>query len=160
MRGPKILKRVCSMLPSVFPLAVVLCAIQPAAAQISLQGGNPTLTITTGVAGGQPIAVVDASARVRYREQAVVSKITIQTICPGQRFSLKALAIAPDVGTPAPEASLTDGMLAVDFITSIPSGNRNRRADIQYTASATFAQGNSTELGDDVHTVVYTHIAQ
>jgi hypothetical protein len=57
-----------------------------------------------------------------------------------------------------PAVALTNGMLAVDFITSIPgaAGWTTVTPTLQYTASATFAQGNSADLGNDVHTVTYT----
>jgi hypothetical protein len=52
-------------------------------------------------------------------------------------------------------------MLATNLITNIPAGFFNfATATLNYQASATFAQGNSAELGDDVHTVTYTITAQ
>jgi hypothetical protein len=60
----------------------------------------------------------------------------------------------------APEVDLVDGMLAVDFITNIrnqrPPNWTSDTITLRYTASATFAQGNSAEMGNDVHTVTYT----
>lgn len=131
------------------------------AQEISLAGGNPTIAITTGSPGVEPLPVVNTSTTLQYRRQSVISKITIKTVCPGQRFNLAALATSVTKGVAAPEVTLTNGMLDTDFITSIPrTGAVNATATIRYTASATFAQGNSTELGDDVHTVTYTILAQ
>ena len=129
-------------------------------AQLSVRGGNATLAITTAAPGSQPTPVTDVSTQVRYREQSVITKITVSTSCPGQKFTLKALAVSPQRGVPAPEVTLVDGMPSAEFIQDIPTGNRNRTSTIQYTASATFAQGNSVELGPDVHTVTYTLVAQ
>jgi len=64
-------------------------------------------------------------------------------------------------GVAAPQVTLSNGMLATDIIRSIPTGGTlNKSCTLRYTASATFAQGNSTELGTDVHTVTYTLMAQ
>jgi hypothetical protein len=51
-------------------------------------------------------------------------------------------------------------MLPTDLLTDFPVGKKNVNIRIQYTASATFSQGNSVELGADVHSITYTLIAQ
>ena len=131
---------------------------QPA---VTLRGGNQTITITTGVAGGQPTPVINTTTRMDYRRRLVPTKITVSTICPGQSFTLKVLATGVPVGIPAPEVTLVSGMIATDFITGIPAGTSVRqRCRLRYTASSTFSQGNSTEFGNDVHTVTYTMVAQ
>lgn len=129
--------------------------------QITVNGGNQTLAITTGSPGAEPIPIVNTSATLAYKRQTVVSKITVGTACSGQRFTLRVLAISVTRGTAAPEVTLTNGMLAADFITDIPrTGAINATCTLQYTGSATYSQGNSTELGDDIHTVTYTILAQ
>lgn len=128
--------------------------------QISITG-NPVLSITTALPGQEPTAVTDATSTLRYRRQSVVTKITVSTSCPGQRFTLKVLATNVSGGTAAPEVTLTDGMVATDFVTGIPrTGALNKSCRPRYTASATFEQGNSAELGSDIHTVTYTLLAQ
>ncbi len=130
-------------------------------AQVTIQGGNPLLMITTGTPGLEPAPAVSSTTSLRYRRQPVLTKITVSTSCPGQRFSLSVLALAPTSGNPAPGVPLADGMLPTDFLVNIPGGGGgNQRCTLQYTASSTFAQGNSTELGSDVHTVTYTLVAQ
>ena len=141
-------------------MAMLLLVPSSAFAQLSVRGGNPTLTITTAAPGSQPTAVTDVTTQLRYREQGVITKITVSTSCPGQKFTLKALAVSPQRGVPAPEVTLVDGMPPADFIQDIPTGNRNRTSTVQYTASATFAEGNSGEVFPDVHTVTYTLVAQ
>jgi hypothetical protein len=129
--------------------------------QVTVQGGNPLLSITTGTAGLAPTPVVSSTTSLRYRRQPIVTKLTVSTSCAGQRFSLSVLALAPTAGIAAPSVTLANGMLPTDFVVSIPSGGGgNQRCTLQYTASSTFAQGNSTELGNDVHTVTYTLVAQ
>lgn len=134
---------------------------QHAGAQSLTVQGSPTLSITAGVPGGDLTPVIDAKSNVRFQRAAVTTKITVQTVCPGQKFALSVEAISVGDGIAAPSVSLNDGMLPIDFITGIASGGRRRySASLQYTASATFSQGNSTELGDDIHTVTYTMVAQ
>ncbi len=127
---------------------------------IRVVGGNQLVNITTGTAGGQPTPVVNTACTLRYQRQNVVTRITVGATCPGQRFSLKVLAVSPTAGVAAPEVTMTDGMPAANFITNIPTGNpKNSSCTLRYTASATYDQGNSTELGNDVYTVVYTLVA-
>lgn len=139
-----------------FALAVV--GSGALAQPIDARGGNPTINITTGTAGGTMTSVVNTTSSLRYWRQAAVSKITVRTSCPGQSFSLSVVATGVARGVAAPEVTLVDGMLAVDFITSIPRTGvwSSTTPTLRYTASATFAQGNSAENGNDVHTVTYT----
>ncbi|MBM4162370.1 MAG: hypothetical protein FJ217_14875 [Ignavibacteria bacterium] len=138
-------------------LLALASTLSEAHAQISVRGGNPTLSITTGFPGSEPIPVVNVATSLRYRRQAQIAKITVTTSCPGQSFTLKVLATNIDQGVAAPEVTLFQGMLDTDVITNIPSaGFVWTNATLQYTASATFADGNSAELGNDVHTVTYT----
>lgn len=143
---------------------MLLCAagtVLPARAQISVRGGNPLLSITTGTAGGQPVSMTNTTSSLSWKRENVITKITVSTSCPGQRFMLAVLATNLTYGVAAPQVTLTNGMLASDFVLNIPTGNPvNKTCTLQYTASATFAQGNSTELGNDVHMVTYTLVAQ
>jgi len=133
--------------------------VQPLFAQVS--GGNPLLTVTTAVIGSEPVAVTNTSTTLAYSKQGVITKITVATVCAGQRFTLQVLATGVTKGTAASQVTLTNGMLATDFIRDIPkTGSPSGTAILQYTASATFAQGNSVELGNDVHSVSYTLVAQ
>jgi len=128
---------------------------------IGIRGGNPLISITSGLAGGQPFPVINATTRLDYRPSAIVTKITVASSCPGQKFGLKVIPTGVTVGIPSPEVILNDGMPAADFITNIPIGPlRRARCTLQYTASASFDQGNSIELGNDVHLVTYTVVAQ
>jgi len=135
----------------------------PAEAQLSLRGtANPTINITTGVAGGSMTSVVNTSSSIRYSRPPVIAKLTVRTSCPSQSFHLSVVATGVTRGVAAPEVDLTDGMLAVDLITSIPRTGvwATATPTLRYTASATFSDGNSAEEGNDVHTVTYTLQAQ
>lgn len=139
-----------------------LIDIQLSNAQPITVGANVTITLTTGVPGGTMTSVVNAARTLTYRRQVAISKITVSTSCPGQSFTLKVLATGVPDGIAAPEVDLVNGMPATDFIVSIPARppNTARTCNLRYTALATFAQGNSTEDGNDVHTVTYTILAQ
>ena len=145
-------------------LVSVLGIVLPAAGAsqaLRVNGGNQTMTITTGIAGGQPTSVLNTTCTLRYTKQAKISKITIATSCPGQSFELYVLATSVTRGTAAPQVSLVNGNPAMDLITGIPAtGFTNATCTLQFTASATFAEGNSTELGNDVHAITYTLLAQ
>lgn len=134
----------------------------PALSQITVNGGNLTMSVTSAAAGMEPTIVTNTTASLQFQKQNRITKITVSTTAPGQNFNLTVVATAVGGGTAAPAVSLVDGMLAMDFITGIPrrppAGSFN--ATLLYTASATFAQGNSAELGNDVHTVTYTLVAQ
>jgi hypothetical protein len=140
----------------------VLIASRSGEAQaIRVLGGNQTMTITTGFADNEPISVTNVSCRLRYRKQSKISKITVVTSCPGQSFDLSVLAANVAQGVAAPEVTLDNGNPAMDLITNIPrTGFTNATCTLQFTAAATFEEGNSVEEGDDVHLITYTIQAQ
>jgi len=153
----------CSFAGSFVLVVLVVVMTEAARGQDVNLVGSVAVTITTGIPNGQPISVQDATSRLRFRRQPVITKITVATSCPAQHFGLSVLATALTHGTPAPAVTLTNGMPETDFITDIPArvgGSPQAECTLSYTASATFAQGNSVELGPDVHTVRYTLIAQ
>jgi hypothetical protein len=128
---------------------------------IRVNGGNQTMTISSGIAGGQPVSVLNTTCTLSYKKQSKISKISVSTSCPGQSFSLSVLATNVTKGTAAPQVSLVNGNPAMDLVTNIPSsGTTNATCTLNFTASATFSQGNSTELGNDVYSITYTILAQ
>ena len=72
----------------------------------------------------------------------------METNLASQNFTLKVLAQNVTGGTAAPEVTITN--TATNFVTGIATTTGG--CDLQYTASATAAQG----TGSDVHTVTYT----
>jgi hypothetical protein len=135
-----------------FPLAPC-CFTQP----IRVNGGNQTMTISAGTAGGQPLSVLNTTCTLAYKKQSRISKITVSTSCPGQSFNLSVVATNVTKGNAAPQVALANGNPAMDLVTNIPAtGSANATCTLQFTASATFSQSNSTEVGNDVHTITYT----
>jgi len=147
--------------PLLFVLGfVLLFTVKGVGQTLTLGGGNQTLTITTGIAGGQLTSVINTNCTLTYTTPPQPKqnwRITVNSSCSGQRFNLSVLAISPTAGTAATEVILTNGP-SPDFITNIPRNSRGATCTLQYTASATFAQGNSTELGNDIYTITYTLI--
>jgi hypothetical protein len=144
-------------------LALLSGAVHPATAQFLLRvdGGDPIITLSNGVPGGDLLPAINTSTSLRYRQWLATTKITVSTICPNQRFSLAVVATGVPAGVPAPTVDLVTGMFDTDLITDIPPGIlRIRRCTLRYTASAEFSQGNSIELGNDIHNITYTIIAQ
>lgn len=149
------------VIPGLLLLLVTVLPSSVVGQDLRMVGGNITLTVTTGTAGGTLNPVIDASSSIRYKEAAVPTKITVQTVCPGQKFNLTVVATAIGVGTAAPAVPLMNGMLPTDLVTNIGAGSKKTfTLTLQYTASATFAQGNSSELGNDNHTITYSLVAQ
>jgi hypothetical protein len=142
-------------------LALLVVTDQQSLAQLRVTGGNILMQVTTTVPTPDPIIAVNTATNLRWRREDQATKITVSTVCPGQRFGLRVLATALSAGVAAPEVTLVNGMPAVDLIVNIPAGGPNNKScTLRYTAIATCAQGNSTEVGNDVHTITYTHVAQ
>lgn len=132
-------------------------------------GGGPiSLTIESAVAGSEPLDATDNSTEIYWDANfGVPAKLTVTTIAPGQNFNLYLLLSIPDQGLAAqgvvqPEIQLIDGMLDTDILTAIPSTLPGRQGFgiLEYRATATVADGNSTEHGDDSHIVTFTLLAQ
>lgn len=142
-------------------ILIFAACLEISAQSISLNGGNVTMTLTIGTAGGQLANVVSTTASLRYQRPNVLSKITVSTVCLGQSFSLEVVATSAGAGVAQSAVALINGNPAMDFIRDIPkTGATYATCILQYTASATFAQGNSAELSNDVHTVTYTFQSQ
>lgn len=118
--------------------------------ELAITGGDLTLIINTATAGQEPDDAVDnTTCDLDWTTNEATKKITVQTNLAAPTFTLKVLAQNVTGGTAASEVTLsTTG--ANDFVTAI--GTTIGGCDLQYTASATAAQG----TGSDVHTVTYT----
>jgi len=157
LRLIRITEMICTRIP-VGALVVIFFTVSSGTsyAQLNLTGNGNT-TINSALPGGQPNDAQNETSRLRIRRQAgVITKVTVATYCPGQKFSLRALATGNEDGVPAPEVILVHNAPAVNFLVNIPAGSAQFRTRIRYTASATYNQG----TGIDPHTVTYTLVAQ
>ena len=151
-RSPK--KGLLALLLICFGL--IITAVSGMDAQ-TLRGTAPTINITTAVPGSEPTPVVSTSSQIRYRGLAFISKITVRTVCANQKFDLSVIATGVTSGHGSPvSVVLLNGMLAADFITSIPVSASQITPTLRYTAAPQFSDG----TGTDTHTVTYTQVAQ
>ncbi len=119
-----------------------------AISELTLTGGDMTLTLNTATAGGQPDSVVSAPCALAWTANQANARITVETSLASPTFTLKVVAQGLTGGAAAPEVTLSN--TAADFITG--AGNTTGACSLRYTAYATAAQG----TGSDVHTVTYT----
>ena len=120
--------------------------------EVSISGGNVTLTINAAVAGSNPTDATDATtADLLWTTNESSKKITVATNLASPDFTLKVVAASVSGGTAATEVTLST--TAADFVTAVSTTTGS--ADLSYTASATAAEG----TGSDAHTVTYTMTA-
>ena len=117
--------------------------------EVAISGGNITLTINSATAGSNPDDVVDNSTcDLAWTTNQLSKKVTVATSNGAPNFTLKVVAQNVVGGVAAAEVTLST--IAADFVTGVAMTVGN--CDLQYTASATAAQG----PGSDMHTVTYT----
>ena len=117
--------------------------------EAAITGGDLTLTINSATAGSEPDDAVDnTTCDLAWTTNEAAKKITVETDLAAPTFALKVLAQNVTGGTAAAEVTLST--TATNFVTGVATTTGG--CDLQYTASATAAQG----TGSDVHTVTYT----
>ena len=136
---------------------VILISTKGEGQTMNIAGTAPSFTISTGTAGGtMTTPATNSACTLTYTTPRLPNpatwRITVQTTCAGQKFSLSVVATSATRGTMQAAVPLTNGMAAVNFITAIPRNTAGMTCKLNYTASATFANGNGT----DNHTVKYT----
>lgn len=120
--------------------------------EIAVIGGGITLTINSAVAGSEPTPVTDTTCDLCWTTNGTGKKITVKTNQGSPTFTLTVLptSISALGGGTAVGAPVTLSTTDIDFITAISIVAAS--CDLEYTASATAAQG----TGSEVHTVTYT----
>jgi predicted secreted protein len=115
--------------------------------EVAISGGNLSLTINSTTAGSDPDDAVDnTTCDLNWTTNEASKKITVATSLASQNFTLKVLAQNVTGGTAASEVTLST--TAADIVTGISTTKGT--CDLQYTGSATAAQG----TGTDTHTTV------
>ena len=123
----------------------------------TLRGTAPKITVNAAVPGSEPTPVSSTSSQIRYSGKTYISKITVRTVCANQKFDLSVIATGLTSGHGSPvSVTLVNGMIASDFITSIPVSASQITPTLQYTCAPQFSDG----TGTDNHTVTYTQVAQ
>jgi len=119
--------------------------------EVAITGGNITLTINSAVAGSDLTDATDGTCTLAWTTNEASKKVTVETTTSAaQLFGLTVEATGVIGGTSGGVITLTDGAAASDFVTGISTTTGDCTLD--YTASATAADG----TGTDTHTVVYT----
>jgi len=116
--------------------------------ELSIVGGNITLTVATATAGSEPDADTDATTGLLWTSNVSAKKITIQTDLSSPTFTLNAVALGASGGTAASQVTVSTS--AQDFITDVAT--TTGACTNQYTGSATAAEG----TGSDIHSVTFT----
>ena len=117
--------------------------------ELSITGGNFTLTISAATAGSNPTDATDnTTTDLNWTTNAASKKITVATSLAAPTFTLKVVAQTVTGGTAAAEVTLST--IAANFVTGIATTTGS--CDLSYTAQATAAQG----TGSDAHVVTYT----
>lgn len=116
--------------------------------EVSLEGGDLTLTIDSAVAGAQPDEAVDSNVRLLWTTNERNRKIIVETDRTSTAFRLTIEAKGVTGGTSAGPVVL--GSTPRDLVVGI--SNTVGSADLHYAASATTEAG----AGREVHTVSFT----
>jgi hypothetical protein len=116
--------------------------------QVTVGTVNLNITGANAIAGQDQMSVTDQTSTLLWGTNSSTRKITIRTNLSPQKFSVKALAVNPTVGTAAPEVTLstTDN----NFITGV--GRSSGSSSIRYTGIALASQG----TGTDSHIITFT----
>lgn len=117
--------------------------------ELAITGGSITLTINAATAGSQPDAEQDVTCGLLWTVTDTTRKITVATNQATFDHTLKVLATSVTGGTAAAEVTFTNTD-AHDLVTGVAETLGG--CTLQYTASATAAQGMQTV----VHTITYT----
>ena len=132
------------------------------AASLSVTGGDIVLTISTAVAGGNPDPVSNEVSGLSYWTNPKTYKITARTNLVAPLFTLMVLAKNIQTGGSGSggtaQSQITLSTIDQDVILGFSSGTlaNPHTCTLEYTASATAAQG----TGNDVNTITYTIVKQ
>ena len=114
--------------------------------ELSLTGGNITLTINTATAGSDPDDATDATCNLAWTTNEASKKVTVVSSLAAPTYTLKVEATGVTGGTSGGELTVTNA--AQDFVTSVATTTGG--CTLSYTAQTTAALG----TGSDVHTTV------
>ncbi len=116
--------------------------------EITLAGGNITLTINSATGGSEPDPATNATCSIAWTTTETGRKITAQTSLATPEYELEVEATGVTGGTTAGAVVLTT--TGQDFVTGVAETTGG--ATLSYTATATASDGTGTE----VNTVTYT----
>jgi hypothetical protein len=132
------------------------------AASLSVTGGDIVLTISTAVAGGNPDSVSNEVSGLSYGTNPQTYKITARTSLAAPLFTLMVLVKNIQTGGSGSggtaQSQITLSTTDQDVVVGVTGGTlaNPHTCTLEYTASATAAQG----TGNDVNTITYTIVKQ
>jgi hypothetical protein len=139
-------------------------------AQTLTISGDLFLTVSSGSSIAQPPPVVNSGITLTYNVGANFSginkKITVSRTVTNNRYNLKthAINISANGGTAQSAIDLSISPGPVDFIRDIPWWSwigGNKMCNLEYTVTATYAQGCSDQNGGNtIFNVTYTLLNQ
>jgi len=146
----------CRPIPILIALALIASSggvafgsFIPMVTDLTLSGGNITLTFSVPAPGSDPADATDTTTcDLSWNNDQGTSKITVTTNVASPTATLKVLAGNVVNGTAA--GTITVSTTGQDFVTGVTNGSGS--CDLEYTATAT--AGDSA--GSDVHTVTFT----
>lgn len=145
-----------------YVLGFVFLIASEGAGQTIRWRSNPTIAflINQGIVVGNQAQLVtpptNSASSFSYRAGNRIRKITVQTSCTAPICTLKVVGTVTRGAAQAQAEVTLNSAVATDFIRDIPRNSTNGRCTLNYTASATFANG----TGTDSHTVTYTIVTQ
>jgi hypothetical protein len=116
--------------------------------ELSITGGDITLTISTATAGSNPNNATNTTCTSAWTSNETTKKITVVTNQASFDHTLRVQATSVSGGTSAGTVTLSN--TAQDFVTGVSETLGG--CTLSYTASATAAQG----TGSVAHTITYT----
>ena len=124
--------------------------------EIDVSDAAIALTITSATAGSEPASDTDTSGTLVWTTNEASKKITVESDLGTVtiKFTLNVLATSVSGGTAVTGGVTFDSSYTADTASDFITGVSETVGDctLQYTASATAAQG----IGTDTHTITYT----
>ena len=131
----------------------VTVIVQPVTViQVNVGTINLNITGANAIAGQNQMSVTDQSCTLLWGTNSSLRKISINTNLVAPLFAVKVIALAPSVGTAAPELTLST--TAQDLLLNI--GRSSGSSNLRYTGIALASQG----TGTDSHVITFTIQAQ
>ncbi|MDX1418694.1 MAG: hypothetical protein R3181_01900 [Rubricoccaceae bacterium] len=130
-------------------------------------GAQPlSITVAPGAVGmtlqvvtpGDSLRASDGGSRLTWYDRRGgprFSKVTVSTVCPGQRYALRVTALGVVNGTPTGTVELIDGLPERDLVLNI-AHRVDGSSMLRYDAAASPADGR----GPETHVVTYTFTRQ
>ncbi|MFZ5432870.1 MAG: hypothetical protein ACOZB3_03760 [Calditrichota bacterium] len=146
--------------PILFGLLLIVCG-GLFAADLSLSGGDVSMTISAAVAGQQPTGVTDETTQLQWVTliSDPTKKIVAQSNLGTPNFTLSVTAVSISAGDGSSAGIVTLGSTPTDLIVDIPAdvpAGDPGTCTLRYAASAVAGDGS----GSDVHTVTFTIMDQ